>query len=118
MKNKDRTQNQLSVRTQYSIIIFVILVLVGIVFLTPKRESTTLNLVQARTLVPTATTIPVPETLEEIQSNCTRGECLNACFARANSQLQMNRLDSYEYVGEEVILVHYGISDDHQLEKP
>ena len=116
--NRHRTRNQHSVKISYSLIIFAVFVLVGIAFLIPERENTIPNIAQARTLVPTATSIPVPETIEEIKADCMKGECLDACLAHANSQLQMSRLHSYEYLGDEVMLVRYGISHSDQLEKP
>lgn len=70
------------------------------------------------TQVPTNTSIPLPSTIESVKTNCSNGECLNACLSNVNSQLMKNKLSSYDYLGDEINLVYYGISDKDELEKP
>ena len=70
------------------------------------------------TQVPTNTPIPLPLTIESVRSNCSNGECLSACLSNVNSQLIKNRLSSYDYSGDDVNLVYYGISKTDELEKP
>ncbi len=116
--SKNRIQNQRSRTAQYLIIIFVIFVLIGIVFFTPEPENTTPIIVQATAQVPTVTSIPVPDTLEEIKSECSRGECVHACMAHVDTVLQQARHEFPEYNAEDVELVYYGISKSDELEKP
>lgn len=68
--------------------------------------------------IPIFTPTPLPNTAEEVKAICSNGECINACLAHVDRQLRETGIDSYEYSGDEVLLVYYGISNEDELEKP
>lgn len=68
--------------------------------------------------MPTITPVPLPDTVAEIKSDCSKGECLQACMAHVNNEIQQRNLYSYKYVEEDIELVYYGISDEDELINP
>jgi hypothetical protein len=74
--------------------------------------------VEVATQFPTITPVPLPDTIEEIKSDCSKGECLQACMAHANNEIQQRNLYLYKYVEEDIELVYYGISDEDELTNP
>src|SRR5688572_13345859 len=74
--------------------------------------------VEVATQIPTITPVPLPDTIEEIRSDCSKGECLQACMEHANDEIQQTNPYSYKYVEEDIELVYYGISDEDELTNP
>lgn len=68
---------------------------------------------------PTFTSVPLPDTLQEIQSDCSKGECVQACIAHVNNVIQHEEYVLPAYHGDEdADLVYYAISKTDELDKP
>jgi hypothetical protein len=116
---KKRIQKQHSITTTQLLTGLAVFVLFGIVCLTFQYTKDAItNLADAITPIPTATSVPLPASLEEIKTGCPKGECVAACLAHVNQVLKQQEFNLPEYHAEDADLVYYGISKTDELEKP
>ena len=119
LMKKKLALKQRSLTITYSLIAFGICVLLGLGLVLSNRQNYATPVpVTATIQIPTATSIPLPDTIEEIKSDCSKGECIQACMAHVNRVIQEKEFQLPEYHSDDFDLVYYGISESDDLEKP
>lgn len=64
-----------------------------------------------------AYTIPdLPGTIEEVQSECSQGECVSVCLAHLNTMISREQIFDPELLEHDVYLVYYRVKDNEIVE--
>ncbi len=64
-----------------------------------------------------AYTIPdLPKTIEEVQSECSLGECIGLCLSHVNTLIDRGKINVSDLPEDDIYLVYYRVKDDDLVE--
>ncbi len=73
----------------------------------------------SETTISTVTPYPLPVSIQEVKSTCSKGQCIDACLAHVNNKILKEKILLPTYSStDDIDLVYYGISKSDELEKP